>query len=455
MKWFLILNMVLAASVSAQTVGVQADYDTGALLPPSVEARVAGAIAEEVDPVWGAVSNTVTTGAALGATAYQAGGAFDYSWITNAPSLFLPDSLAVDYASDWLTLTNAIAGKQDAGDYLTPDSDLNYLNLTNAPSLFTPTDLATDYGADWLTLTGSVAGVDGRVTTLEGQTNVWNLAVDRTDGTEPLADATVIDRSVMVVDGFGFSGVNGEYTITGEANGFPRYSTAFQGNPEGMFLYRVSWGRQQWWFQEQTSGDGYVLYESVDDPTPASPDLVILWEVTIDGSPPIGTVTAPTYDLRDTARLAAVAVQRTGETNALDFTAADVRIATATVTNQPVTLAQLNAFVPPSPGITEITASGATNWTPAVSGDLLRLTLTGDVTLTLGDPAATNVPARAVVQTINATATNALTVAGNVRLPGGVQPVISTGTNAVDRITYGWDGAAWAEDTWSIGLEAP
>jgi hypothetical protein len=78
-----------------------------------------------------AVSNSIIEGAALGASAYQPAGDFDYAWITNPPALFTPTDLPTDYGSDWTTLTSSIAGKQDAGSYVETNDAAYLAALTN------------------------------------------------------------------------------------------------------------------------------------------------------------------------------------------------------------------------------------------------------------------------------------------------------------------------------------
>jgi hypothetical protein len=58
----------------------------------------------ETDPVWSAVSNLY----------YLIGGAIDYAWITNQPSLFTPTDWESDYATDYADYTNTKALAESA-----------------------------------------------------------------------------------------------------------------------------------------------------------------------------------------------------------------------------------------------------------------------------------------------------------------------------------------------------
>lgn len=112
-----------------------------------------------------------------------------------AAAAFVPTDLATDYSADHIALTNAIAGKQDAGDYLTPFSVLNWQNLTNLPTTvigYGITDAVT--GTPWTasieTNAGHIAALvstqtthaarigsnEVNITVLQGGTQDWSTA---------------------------------------------------------------------------------------------------------------------------------------------------------------------------------------------------------------------------------------------------------------------------------------
>jgi hypothetical protein len=103
------------------------------------------------------------------------------------------------------------------------------------------------------------------------------------------------------------------------------------------------------------------------------------------------------------------------------------------------------ALSPPTvPTTTTTSQSTSYSWQPSKNGDVLKLTLTGAVALTLSDPATTTVPLHVTVEAIqDGTGGRVLTLAGNVSTPGAVQPTLSATINAVDLLQFVWTGAKW------------
>jgi hypothetical protein len=95
--------------------------------------------------------------------------------------------------------------------------------------------------------------------------------------------------------------------------------------------------------------------------------------------------------------------------------------------------------------VTTTTSQGTSySWQPSRNGDVLKLTLTGAVALTLSDPATATVPLHVTVEAIqDGTGGRVLTLAGNVSTPGAVQPTLSATANAVDLLQFVWTGAKW------------
>jgi hypothetical protein len=103
-----------------------------------------------------------------------------------------------------------------------------------------------------------------------------------------------------------------------------------------------------------------------------------------------------------------------------------------------------NIGVQAAPVTTTTSQSTSYSWQPAQNGDVLKLTLTGAVALTLSDPATTTVPLHVTVEAIqDGTGGRVLTLAGNVSTPGAVQPTLSATINAIDALQFVWTGAKW------------
>jgi hypothetical protein len=103
------------------------------------------------------------------------------------------------------------------------------------------------------------------------------------------------------------------------------------------------------------------------------------------------------------------------------------------------------ALSPPTvPSITTTSQDSTYAWQPSRNGDVLKITLTGAVALTLSDPATTTVPLHVTVEAIqDGTGGRVLTLAGNVSTPGAVQPTLSATANAVDLLQFVWTGSKW------------
>jgi hypothetical protein len=103
-----------------------------------------------------------------------------------------------------------------------------------------------------------------------------------------------------------------------------------------------------------------------------------------------------------------------------------------------------NLGVQAAPVTTTTSQSTSYSWQPAQNGDVLKLTLTGAVALTLSDPATATVPLHVTVEAIqDGTGGRVLTLAGNVSTPGAVNPTLSATANAIDLLQFVWTGAKW------------
>jgi hypothetical protein len=118
--------------------------------------------------------------------------------------------------------------------------------------------------------------------------------------------------------------------------------------------------------------------------------------------------------------------------------------ASKNVTSPAVATFRADIGVQAAPVTTTTSQSTSYSWQPAQNGDVLKLTLTGAVALTLSDPATTTVPLHVTVEAIqDGDGGRVLTLAGNVSTPGAVQPTLSATANAIDALQFVWTGAKW------------
>lgn len=96
------------------------------------------------------------------------------------------------------------------------------------------------------------------------------------------------------------------------------------------------------------------------------------------------------------------------------------------------------------PPIVAVAMDQARAITPEVHGSVYNLSLQGDHTLTINDPADTTHAVTIHLEcTQDATGGRVLTLAGNVSTPGGVAPTLSAAANAIDTLTLIWMGTRW------------
>ena len=148
--------------------------------------------------------------------------------------------------------------------------------------------------------------------------------------------------------------------------------------------------------------------------------------VTVNGVSGGSVTTTPQYQ--------GVSLLKVGADEWIVSGAADIPLASTTVFG----LAKL-------PGINALTLDGNKSITPAVNGEIHNVTLEGNHTLTLNDPADTTKAVKVVVRTIqDATGGHNTTWGGNVGSPGGVAIPAQTSTaNAVDIFEWLWTGARY------------
>lgn len=94
-------------------------------------------------------------------------------------------------------------------------------------------------------------------------------------------------------------------------------------------------------------------------------------------------------------------------------------------------------------GLTVTSQSSSYTWSPEANGDTLRLTTTGDVTLTLSNMQAR--PATVTVILIQDGSGNREIIWGgtNIRAPGGIMPTRTSTANSRDIYQFLWDGSRY------------
>jgi len=99
-------------------------------------------------------------------------------------------------------------------------------------------------------------------------------------------------------------------------------------------------------------------------------------------------------------------------------------------------------------GITAISNIGSTGSNQTINFNTHRLakaTITGDIQITLSDgSSSTDTAQGTIVLTQDGTGGREVTDwNGNVLFPGGIEPILSASSGAIDTLHFEWDGANW------------